>query len=104
MGEGESGTNTSTDTYTLPGIKQVARGNLLCDTGSSTQCPVITQKGGMGWEVRGRFKKERTYVYLWLIHVDVWQKPTRYCKAVVLKLKINFKKENTIFICQCDNY
>ena len=24
----------------------------------------------------GRFKKKETYVYLWLIHVDVWQKPT----------------------------
>ena len=27
-------------------------------------------------EVRGRFKREGTYVYLWLIQVDVWQKPT----------------------------
>ena len=34
------------------------------------------------WEVR-----EGTYVYLWLIHVDVWQKPTQYCKAVILQLK-----------------
>ena len=30
----------------------------------------------MGWKVEGRFKREGTYVYLWLIHVDVWQKPT----------------------------
>ena len=30
---------------------------------------------GMGWEVGMRFKREGTYVYLWLIHVDVWQKP-----------------------------
>ena len=21
----------------------------------------------------GKFKKERTYVHLWLIHVDIWQ-------------------------------
>ena len=27
-------------------------------------------------EVRGRFKREGTYVYLWLIQVDVWQTPT----------------------------
>ena len=27
--------------------------------------------GGMGWEVGQRFKKEGTYVYLWVIHVDV---------------------------------
>ena len=46
-----------------------------------------------GWEgVRGgRFKREGTYVYLWLIHADVWQKPTQYCKAIILQLKINLK-------------
>ena len=28
-----------------------------------------------------QFKLERkTHVYLWLIHVDVWQKPSQYCK------------------------
>ena len=31
----------------------------------------------------------KTYVYLWLIHVDVWQKPTRYCKAIIFQLNIN---------------
>ena len=29
------------------------------------------------------------YIYLWLIHADIWQKPTQYCKAIVLQLKIN---------------
>ena len=28
-----------------------------------------------------------TYVYSWLIHVAVWQKPTQYCKAIILQLK-----------------
>ena len=46
-------------------------------------------EGGMGWEVGGKFRREGTYVYLWLIHVDVCQKPTQYCKAVFLQLKIN---------------
>ena len=45
----------------------------------------------MGWEVGGRFKREGTYIYPWPIHVDVWQKPTQYCKAIILQLKINFK-------------
>ena len=27
------------------------------------------------------------YVYLWLIHIDIWQKPTKFCKAIILKLK-----------------
>ena len=44
----------------------------------------------MGWEMGEGFRRERTYVYLWLIHVDVWQKPTQCCKAIVLQSK---KKE-----------
>ena len=51
----------------------------------------------MGREMGGRFKREGTWVYLWLIDVDVWRKPTQYCKAIVLQLKINkfiFKKKN----------
>ena len=47
----------------------------------------------MGWEVGGKFKEEGTYVYLWLIHVDIWQKPTQYCKAIILQLKINKLKK-----------
>ena len=34
------------------------------------------------------FKKAGTFVYLWLIHVEVWQKLTQYGKAIILKLKI----------------
>ena len=39
-----------------------------------------------GWDGE-RFKSEGTYVYLWLIYVDVWQKPTQFCKALILQLK-----------------
>ena len=43
----------------------------------------------MGWGVSGgRFKK--TYMYLWLIHIVVWQKPTQYCKAITLQLNNKF--------------
>ena len=38
-------------------------------------------------EVGGTFKREGTYVYLWLIHTDVWQKPTQHCKAIFLQFK-----------------
>ena len=41
----------------------------------------------MGREMGERFKGEETYVYLWLIHVDVWQKPTKFCKSIILQLK-----------------
>ena len=37
---------------------------------------------GGGRQVQG----EGTYVYLWLIHIDVWQKPREYCKAIILQL------------------
>ena len=42
-----------------------------------------------GWdgEGRGRFKREGIYVHLWLIHVEVWQKTTKFCKAILLQLK-----------------
>ena len=40
-------------------------------------------------EMGGRFKTEGMYVYLWLIYVDVWQKTTKFCKAIILQLKKN---------------
>ena len=39
----------------------------------------------------GRFKREETYVYLWLIYI-VWQKPAQHCKAIILQL-INLRKK-----------
>jgi len=35
-------------------------------------------EGCMGREVGERFKREGTYVYLWLIHLDIWQNPSQY--------------------------
>ena len=49
----------------------------------------------MGRDVGGRFKREGTYVYLWLIRGDVWQKPTQYCKAIILQLKTKFFKKES---------
>ena len=46
----------------------------------------------MGKEEEGILKKEGLWVFLQQIHVD-WQKPTEYCKAIILQLKINYKKE-----------
>ena len=48
--------------------------------------------------VGGRFNRAGTYIYLWLIHVDVWQKPTQYYKAIILQLKINKLKKIYIYI------
>ena len=41
--------------------------------------------GGMGKEIGGSFKREGTYVDLWLIHVEVWQKTTKSYKAIILQ-------------------
>ena len=50
---------------------------------------------GMGW--RGRREggsRWGTHVNPWLIHVNVWQKPRKYCKVISLQLiKINGKKK-----------
>ena len=42
---------------------------------------------GGGWDEGSR--RRETCIYLWLIHADVWQKPTQYCIAIILQLKIN---------------
>ena len=48
-------------------------------------------EGGSGWG---------THVNPWLIHVDVWQKPLRYCKVISLQLiKINGEKKKTGISC-----
>ena len=49
-------------------------------------------KGRLGKEMGGRSRREGTWVYLWLIFVYVWQKTTKFCKAIILQLKN--KKQN----------
>ena len=48
-----------------------------------------------GWcgEGGGRVQDGGTHVHLWLIHVDVWQKPPQYCNVIIPQLKlISLKK------------
>ena len=47
----------------------------------------INLEGWDGEGMGGRFKREGTYVYLWLIHVEVRQITTKFCKAIILQLK-----------------
>ena len=51
-------------------------------------------RGGMGREMGGRIWREVTWVYLWLILVDVWQKTTKFYKAIIFQLKIFLKRKN----------
>ena len=97
VGEKEGGTiwESSTETHTLPDGKYTASGSLLYDTGNPRLVLCDTLEGWDGRKVAvGRFKREGTYVYLWLNHTDVWQKPSQYCQAIILQLKIKqkFKK------------
>ena len=41
----------------------------------------------MGQEVGVRFKREGIHVSLRLIHVEIWQKTTKFCEAIILQLK-----------------
>ena len=43
----------------------------------SYQIRIVIFKNQYLGEMEGRFKREGTYIYLWLIHIDVWQKPNR---------------------------
>ena len=88
--EGESGMNgeSNMETYSLPYVKQIGSGNLLYDLGNSNQSSVTAYRVGWGsWE--GGSRREGTQIYLWLIYIDVGQKPTQYCKAIILQLKIS---------------
>ena len=47
----------------------------------------INLEGWDGEGMGGRLKRDGIYVYLWLIHGEVWQKTTKFCKAIILQLK-----------------
>ena len=53
--------------------------------------------GGVGREVGGA-SGWGTHVHQWLIHVNVWQKPSQYCKVISLQLKFffNLKKKKSV--------
>ena len=46
-------------------------GNLLFGLGDSNRGSVSTWRGGLGRKMGGSFKREGTYGYLWLSHVEV---------------------------------
>ena len=81
---------------TSPYVKETANENLLYDSGNLNRDSVSTQRRGMGREMGGSFKTEVTYVYQRLIHVDILQKTTKFCKAIILQLKKKSLKKNTM--------
>ena len=74
---------------------RIASGSLLCNAGSSNLVLCDNLAGWDGMVSGRRSQRLGAYVCLWLVHIDVWQKPTQYCKAIILHLKINkFKKKD----------
>ena len=69
----------------------------ICKTDSQWECAAWLRKlkEGLcvnleGWDGEGdgrRFKRERMYVYLWLIHVEVSQKATNSIKQLSFNKK-----------------
>ena len=56
----------------------------ICCMAQETQTGA--QPRGVGWEGDGReVQKGGDYAYLWLIHVEVWQKTAKFCKAIILQ-------------------
>ena len=69
VGEGEMYGKSNMESFIT--ICKIAKGNLLYRLGNSNRGSVPTLGGGMGEEIGGRFMKEGTHVYIWLIHVEV---------------------------------
>ena len=71
-----------------------------------TQTGALYQPKGVGRGGRwgGMFKREGIYVYLWLIHVEVWQKTIKFCKAIILQKKKKAKKCEGRVCCWGDTW
>ena len=79
-GQMDGGSNK--ETYALPYVTQSA--GIRCMT-QGAQPGALYQPSGVGWGRRWEGgSRERE-------HVDTRQKPTQYCKAIILQLKINLK-------------
>ena len=70
---------------------QVPAGPMSCDT--DTFPPRMTGRYGRVWitgqERHRRGSRSRGKLSLRPVHVEAWQKPTQYCKAIIPPLKIN---------------
>ena len=80
------------ETCILSSVKQIASPAWIHETSAQGWCTGKTQRDERGREVGGGFRMG-THVNPWLIHVNVWPKPLKYCKVISLQLiKINEKK------------
>ena len=79
-------------------MKQIASPGWMHETRARGWCTGMNQRDGMGREVGGG-SGWGTQVNPWLIHVNIWQKPLRYCKVISLQMiKSNWGKKVLILI------
>ena len=65
---------------------KISRGSWLYHTGHPKPA-LCDNLEGWGWkEAGGGFRREGTYVCLWPIHVDIWQKQSQYCNYPPIKM------------------
>ena len=88
VGEGEGGMiwQNSTEMCILPYVRQMTSASLRHKAGHSM--PVLWDNPeGWGGEGSGRgIQDGGTHVHLWVILVNVWQKPPQYCKEIIIQL------------------
>ena len=64
----------------------MASANLMHEAGHPK--PVLWDNAEGWWGGRWEGVQDGgTHVYLWVIHVDVWQKPPQHCKEIIPQLK-----------------
>ena len=83
-------------TSILSSVKQITSPGWMHETHASVlRAGALGRPRGMGWGGRREGGSGwGTHVNLWLIHVNVWQKPLQYYKVISLQLiKINEKKK-----------
>ena len=74
VGEGEGGMiwENSTETCTLPCVKQMTSASYMHEAGHPKSVLWDNPGEWIGDEGGRRFGMGETHVYLWLIHVEVW--------------------------------
>ena len=77
VGEGEDGMiwENSTETHAVPYVQQITSAEFAVWS-RAPKASALWQSGEAGWRGSwaGGFTMEATHVYLWPIHIDVWQK------------------------------
>ena len=90
VGERDGGMiwENSTETHILPYVKETTSESLMYEAGHPKMVFWDNLEGSGGEGGGRRVQDGGTHVYLWLTHIDVWQKP-QYCNYA--PIKINFK-------------